>query len=149
MTYLEKLKDPRWQKMRLKILERDNFTCQACGDQKTTLHIHHRYYIVKTDPWEYPNEALTTLCEECHEIEKMMYPEAISELIRACKEKLFAEDIQDLATGIHEALPIKKETMNNIAWALSDPKMLTLIRKKYKSYCKKQMEEMRNKRGKK
>ena len=44
MTYKEKLLDPRWQKKRLEILNRDNFTCQCCGDDKKTLNIHHKYY---------------------------------------------------------------------------------------------------------
>lgn len=32
MTYSQKLRDPRWQKKRLEILERDSFTCQHCHD---------------------------------------------------------------------------------------------------------------------
>ncbi|MCP9757033.1 hypothetical protein EGI26_17880 [Lacihabitans sp. CCS-44] len=31
------------------------------------LHIHHKYYQTGKQPWEYPNEALTTLCWDCHE----------------------------------------------------------------------------------
>lgn len=31
------------------------------------LHIHHKYYKLGKKPWEYPNEALTTLCFLCHE----------------------------------------------------------------------------------
>ena len=31
-----------------------------------TLHVHHKYYNLKKLPWEYPNEALTTLCDDCH-----------------------------------------------------------------------------------
>ncbi len=31
------------------------------------LHIHHKYYQLERKPWEYPNEALTTLCLHCHE----------------------------------------------------------------------------------
>lgn len=65
-TYSEKLKDPRWQKKRLKILERDNFTCKLCGDNKTTLHIHHFKYINGNDPWEYDDKDLVTLCKNCH-----------------------------------------------------------------------------------
>ena len=64
-SYAEKLKDPRWQKKRLEILNRDSFTCLCCGSTKKTLHIHHRYYL-KVDPWDYPNDALDTLCESCH-----------------------------------------------------------------------------------
>jgi hypothetical protein len=66
MTYSEKLKDPRWQKKRLEILERDEFTCLECGDTTKELHVHHRYYTPKTEPWEYENEALATVCKDCH-----------------------------------------------------------------------------------
>lgn len=64
-SYAEKLKDPRWQKKRLEILNRDQFACLCCGSKIKTLHIHHRYYL-KVDPWDYPNDALDTLCESCH-----------------------------------------------------------------------------------
>lgn len=30
-------------------------------------HVHHTYYQKGKLPWEYPNEALLTLCWECHE----------------------------------------------------------------------------------
>ena len=66
-TYKEKLLDPRWQKKRLFILERDNWTCQICKDTETSLHVHHRWYEKNRNPWDYPNEAFTTLCEKCHD----------------------------------------------------------------------------------
>lgn len=66
MTYSEKLKDPRWQKKRLEILERDKFTCQECGDATKELNVHHRHYLPKADPWNYENEVLATLCRDCH-----------------------------------------------------------------------------------
>lgn len=59
-------KDPRWQKFRLKILEKDGFKCAQCGDGKSELHAHHLYYISKRKPWEYPEESVLTLCENCH-----------------------------------------------------------------------------------
>jgi len=55
-----------WQKKRLEILNRDNFTCYDCGDTKTQLHVHHEDYLKNTEPWEYPNEYYTTLCSVCH-----------------------------------------------------------------------------------
>lgn len=67
MTYSEKLKDPRWQKKRLKILERDNFTCTKCGNDKITLHIHHAKYLGL--PWEVEDKYLSTICETCHKNE--------------------------------------------------------------------------------
>ena len=66
MTYAEKLLDPRWQKKRLCILERDKWTCQDCGATTKTFHVHHLDYINGKDPWEYPDEYLTSLCYECH-----------------------------------------------------------------------------------
>lgn len=67
-TYSEKLRDPRRQKRRLEILQRDHFQCLLCGDPETELHIHHRYYTKNTEPWDYPDAALTTLCKHCHVI---------------------------------------------------------------------------------
>lgn len=64
--YAEKLRDPRWQRMRLKVMERDGFACQGCGDTRTTLNVHHKQYVRGCDPWEYPTSALETLCENCH-----------------------------------------------------------------------------------
>lgn len=66
-SYAEKLKDPRWQKKRLEIMERDNFTCLMCKSTAQTLNVHHGFYKKNTDPWDYPNETLHTICEECHD----------------------------------------------------------------------------------
>jgi glutaredoxin len=69
-TYSEKLKDPRWQKKRLEIFQRDDFKCVYCGDDKNTLHIHHlQYDRSHKDPWDYENEKMITLCEYCHQLE--------------------------------------------------------------------------------
>lgn len=66
MTYAEKLKDPRWQKKRGEILERDKFICQECNRKWPELHVHHKYYKINTGPWDYPDDALITLCDNCH-----------------------------------------------------------------------------------
>lgn len=65
-NYTELLKNPQWQKKRLKILERDGFKCAKCGCDDKSLHIHHLYYKKGIMPWEYPDDALVTLCERCH-----------------------------------------------------------------------------------
>ena len=71
MTYSEKLKDPRWQRMRLEVMERDEFKCCSCFVEDKTLHVHHSYYTKGADPWDYPLEALSTQCADCHkEIEE-------------------------------------------------------------------------------
>lgn len=67
--YSKKLLDPRWQRKRLEILQRDNFTCtiMGCMDNKSTLHVHHLDYIPGKEPWDYPDNYLTTLCVSCHD----------------------------------------------------------------------------------
>jgi hypothetical protein len=66
MDYLEKLKDPRWQQVRLKIFERDGWKCQYCGDDKATLVVHHLRYEKNKEPWEGYEANLITLCQNCH-----------------------------------------------------------------------------------
>lgn len=89
MTYAEKLQDPRWQKKRLEILERDKFKCQLCLDTNTTLHIHHKKY--NGSPWESPNEDLITYCKHCHLFIEENNSE--SELVRTTKTILKNGDV--------------------------------------------------------
>lgn len=67
MTYSEKLKDPRWQKRRLQLLEAANFTCRHCKSTKETLHVHHGVYRKGVEPWDYEDAVMHVLCEGCHE----------------------------------------------------------------------------------
>lgn len=64
--YSEKLKNPKWQKRRLEIMKRDNFTCRFCGNKDETLNVHHVYYFGNMDPWEADDGQLITLCESYH-----------------------------------------------------------------------------------
>jgi hypothetical protein len=84
-TYKEKLKDPRWQKKRLEILERDMWTCQSCMDSASSLHVHHRYYASVENPWDYPSAALVALCETCHAAESEEMPKASRALVDQIK----------------------------------------------------------------
>lgn len=68
-TYLELLRDPRWQRKRLEVMERADFACEECGDKSTTLNVHHKLYRKGAMPWEYADEELGCLCETCHEAE--------------------------------------------------------------------------------
>lgn len=68
-TYADYLRSPLWQRKRLEIFERDNFTCQHCGTREKELQVHHMSYSHGTKPWEYPNDKLITLCKDCHENE--------------------------------------------------------------------------------
>lgn len=99
--YFKKLKDPRWQKKRLEIFERDGWTCQNCSTSEETLHIHHRYYLKNKDPWDYPNDALVTLCENCHDFEKECMQELINDLNIILKKLFLANDILDIVQGFY------------------------------------------------
>jgi len=64
MTYSEKLRDPRWQKKQLHILQRDGWACFACKSTTKALKVYHLIY-AKRDPWDYPDHCYQTLCGEC------------------------------------------------------------------------------------
>jgi hypothetical protein len=66
-TYALKLRDPRWQKKRLQVLDRSEWRCQSCLDSESTLHVHHKQYFKGREPWEYDDDQLVVLCESCHE----------------------------------------------------------------------------------
>jgi 5-methylcytosine-specific restriction endonuclease McrA len=65
--FFDQYKDPRWQKKRLEILERDKFKCRSCTNAESTLHVHHFKYDPDCKVWEYDNDDLITFCDTCHE----------------------------------------------------------------------------------
>lgn len=83
-TYRDKLRDPRWQQKRLKIFERDAWTCQACGDTQTELQVHHLMY--EGNPWDAPDTMLKTLCAPCHKHVTETTLEAEQALIHALRD---------------------------------------------------------------
>lgn len=103
-TYSKKLLNPAWQRKRLEILNRDEFTCQSCFDSETTLHVHHKYYERGRAPWDYPPEALVTLCVNCHDIETEEGRYAKEDLIKAlCQKGLLSRDIHRIAIAIAQS----------------------------------------------
>ncbi|MDM8522799.1 hypothetical protein QUF80_05445 [Desulfococcaceae bacterium HSG8] len=64
--YIEKLKDPRWQKKRLEIFGLDNWKCLVCGSSDKKLCVHHARYRVGREPWDHETNDLLTLCADCH-----------------------------------------------------------------------------------
>ncbi len=100
-SYSEKLKDPRWQRKRLEVLHRDDFSCQKCGETKETLHVHHRRYIQGHEPWEYSDRDLVTLCELCHETETEIWPEALGIIEDVVRELWWADGVCEIASALH------------------------------------------------
>jgi hypothetical protein len=89
--YHQKLKDPRWQKKRLEVLNRDDFKCQKCGDVETELNVHHIKYSTN-EPWDEPASNLITLCKDCH---------SIIENYKAMDKSITITRIQKLSRGLH------------------------------------------------
>ena len=91
MTYQEQIKDPRWQKRRLSILERDEFMCQSCGNTEEELQVHHIIYYQNRMIWDYEDDELLTLCSTCHK--------NVTEEKKSVKSKidLFYTDIDSLS----------------------------------------------------
>lgn len=119
--YIKKFKDPRWQKKRLEVFERDAWSCRECGDADTTLHVHHRYYEKDKQPWEYPLDAFLTLCEPCHTVEKEERRRAEELFLYGLKKAGFlTSDLIDLGWAFHEfeiTRPISDVTMF-LTWVL-------------------------------
>lgn len=65
-TYAEKLKDPRWQKLRLSVLGRNDFICELCDETEKELQVHHVAYRKNAEPWAYDESELIALCVDCH-----------------------------------------------------------------------------------
>lgn len=125
-TYSEKLKDPRWQKKRLEIFNRDNFTCRFCGETEETLNVHHLNYA--NEPWDVPNDQLLTLCENCHEAEHMFRNEAEKGLLKQLKLKGF--DHTDIATLEYAFYNLnlqnkKGEVLRVLSWAMRTSEVIS------------------------
>lgn len=127
MKYSDKLRDPRWQKKRLKILERDEWACRGCFDSENTLVVHHLRYLPDKEPWDYPDGLLLTLCEECHRQEREHRPYVEQGLLDILKEKGFlCDDIAVLNGGFvcMKMIHVHDVMATAIAWALQRPDVL-------------------------
>lgn len=132
MNYKQKLLDPRWQRKRLEILNRDDFRCRFCCDNENTLHVHHLSY--HGNPWDTPNDQLITLCEDCHEDETHNRKECESALLETLKEKGYpCGFIIDLATGINYMEKFYDEQIMGsvITWALRNTDLMRAITDMY------------------
>jgi hypothetical protein len=147
IDYRASFKDPRWQKRRLQILERDQWKCQKCGNTEEMLVVHHKWYGNARDqesgefrwryPWEYEDQDLITLCDSCHQGEHEELSSIEADLVQILKQAGFmSDDMVNLATpfvGVNSEFDAKEIT-EVISGVLSDKhifrKTLMLIRNK-------------------
>src|SRR5438105_2382164 len=97
--YREKLLDPRWQRVRLRVFARDNWACIACGETTRTLHVHHLAYQPGQAPWAAHPDTLATLCALCH---GLVSPAAVA-LVMA-EWRLCQAELSELADEVEEML---------------------------------------------
>ena len=65
--YRTYLKSEAWQRKRRKVLIRDRYTCQKCGEKdRKLLQVHHKTY---DRVFKESLSDLITLCKKCHKLE--------------------------------------------------------------------------------
>ena len=122
MSYSDKLRDPRWQKKRLLVMERDGFECRNCGAEDKTLNVHHKVYRRGRNPWDYPDYELTTLCEHCHE----KLEDKLTLLRLSVQEEGSMVSLDEVLGFIdgrwaHALYGVKKDRIRNQAYSLTSP----------------------------
>jgi len=140
--YYEKLKDPRWQKKRFEVFERDAWRCRFCGCTDETLTVHHLYYNFDLEPWEYVTSSLITLCVGCHEEEQQSYRNTINTLKTVFGQTGFTSgDILDVAAGLdsyfseHSSIALPPWDLSSLLyWLLNRPEEVLKIKKLIKPF---------------
>lgn len=111
-TYLEKLRDPRWQRKRLEVMQRARFACERCDAADSTLNVHHKLYRKNANPWDYADEELECLCEQCHEERHHQRQRLDEAIVRLSEVGFDAELLAGFADGM---------------WALCRPDMKDVV----------------------
>lgn len=131
MGWKDELRDPRWQKRRLKILERDKWECQRCADASSTLNVHHLWY--DGEPWDVPDEALLTLCDDCHEAEDAERKDSEQRILAILRAKLpLAWQLESLAMAIaasDRAALNELGGLDALTWSIKEPVAIAATRR--------------------
>lgn len=129
--YSISLKDDKWLIKRKYILKRDGYKCSKCN-LSDNLHVHHKIYIQKYMPWEYPNKYLITLCKSCHH--KVHKENKIKTYIRDPQHKKIKKTIKKKFTNLWTApTPISYEyivessILNLIGGSVKEVETVTVI----------------------
>ena len=120
MTYIQKLRDPRWQKKRLRIFERDGWKCTRCGADDVTLNVHHISYVKDGEPWETPDDLLLTLCEDCHKDESKQCRIQSKRLLNACKNCFSSYEMHMLSIVLEQWMNLDFRIRGNGRWFIEN-----------------------------
>ena len=113
MSYAIKLKDPRWQKKRLEIMKRDDFSCKSCSASDKQLHVHHNYYEYGIEIWDYDDDCYETLCYDCH-LDTTMNNKDIKSVLKKAKFRRHSELRNIIVLSEHLTMDELVSQRNNI-----------------------------------
>lgn len=122
--YSKLLKHPKWQRKRLEIMQRDGFKCMLCGDEETSLHIHHKEYHYGKKPWEYEDLNFITLCEDCHSLVEIA-KKSNSDILDSKILKIIGNNVKTAQRGI--VFFISKPHGFNFTFLSGEKKLITSI----------------------
>ena len=128
MTYSEKLRDPRWQKMRLMVFERDGWKCRDCRADDQTLHVHHCVY--KGDPWEANPDQLLTLCDRCHS-ERQNVEQSCRDSIGKLSSVLSMNDMESLERVLFRSIARRRLSADDESLLVIDWRAVVARRELY------------------
>lgn len=108
-SYAEKLRDPRWQKKRLELLEAAGWQCSmlesgVCRNTVATLHVHHKLYLRNKDPWDYEDWAYSVLCEYCHKVVQQIMEDASIAIAKSSSLSFVVNQLVNLKSDDNEEL---------------------------------------------
>lgn len=103
ISYAEKLKDPRWQQLRLRVLERDEWKCRDCGDSESELQVHHSHYGKNREPWEADPNWIGTYCWPCH-VRRQQREQSAKDVFGTLLARLYIESFSRLEDRINEMI---------------------------------------------
>lgn len=145
--YIKKLRDPRWQKMRLKIMERDEYACRQCGDSENTLNVHHCYYDDK-EPWDYESSSLLTLCEDCHKSQTESIKFDKKHVINTLSSKgMVSYHFHEISCAIQESGIYQFDDfyVDALSWSIKNEKARKVVQKMYSAFlCEREKNHGKN-----
>jgi len=108
------LNTQEWQKKRYQIFKQKGNCCHSC-ETPYHLQLHHQYYVEGWLPWDYPNDALIPLCQDCHQDVHNNYRILIYEEING--QLIAKEDLQPcVRCGGVGSIPKYKHVQNGICF---------------------------------
>lgn len=58
----------KWYELSKRIKARDKNTCQMCGRHDKPVSVHHLVYHEERKVWEYNDDELICICDDCHKL---------------------------------------------------------------------------------